>query len=108
LLFVGQVRIASTRILFSTTMMISCSMFLLMAFEIASILQPSTRWLLWKTDIISMLVLLVFALPLKIVYNLSGVVSKRLQMRLPICACLFLGFLYCFYKVGIFDLKAYR
>lgn len=54
--------------LFSLTFTLSCSMFLLVIFEITDVMDKYSRWLNWRMDIYLLLLLLVLILPLYIIF----------------------------------------
>ena len=71
---------AKIQLLFSVTFMISCSMFELLVFEIAGLLDPATRWYNWKVNLYLAYALLIFVVPFYFFYTLfvdSGVVAPR-------------------------------
>lgn len=88
------------QLIFCCVLVLSCSMFELIIFEIVGILEHDTRWLNWKFDLISILVLLVFIIPFYIFYLiLRDYVSGR-RWATPMASGALLIFLYFFWTIG--------
>lgn len=86
--------------LFSLVFTLSTSMFELIIFEIADVLDRNTRWLNWKIDIWCMLVLVIFILPFCMIYLLVAHYTRTRKRALVASAGFFSIFLCAFYKVG--------
>lgn len=95
-----EIKRLPVQLLFSVTFALSCSMFLLIIFEILNVLDAQTRWWNWKLDVCAMLALLIFVLPAYMIY-LAMVTFCRTQTRaLVATACCLSVFLYVFYRIG--------
>jgi len=90
----------SVQLVFSITLTLSCSMFLLIIFEIMDVLSYESRWLTWKINIYSMLFLLVVVVPLYMLrHAFAPMCRNKTQLALSVSiafALLLLGF----YKLG--------
>ena len=87
-------------LLFCLTFSLSCSMFELIILEILHVCSDDVRWLVWKLDIYTMLLLLVLVLPICILYQLTRpYCTSRVQHGMATALAL-LAFLYAFYKLG--------
>ena len=86
------------QLVFSLTFMISCSMFELLIFEIAGLLDPATRWYNWKFNLYLAYVLLIFVVPYYFFYTLftdSGVEPKSARGGAGV---LLLAYVYFFFS----------
>jgi hypothetical protein len=96
-----EIKHTSIQLLFSVTFTVSCSMFQLIIFEIADVLERRSRWYNWKIDIYIMMVLLIVVLPM---YMFALLAQNFFPARVWKAATLSLAsmasFLYLFYKVG--------
>lgn len=95
-----QIRNRSFPILFALTFTLSCSLFTLIILEIMDVLDGKSREILLRLDVALLLTLLIFVLPLYIIYlTLSRVFQSVLQL-LVLTALGFAGFLYGFFQVN--------
>jgi len=85
--------------LFALTFSLSCSMFLLIIFEILGLLQPLSRWFMWKVDLVVITFLLVVIVPF---YQFYLVLNNRLSNQNALVGALASEtvFLYLFWKIG--------
>lgn len=89
------------QLFFSLTFALSCTMFELIIFEIAAILDPSSRKLLWMLGIHGMLIMLILVIPLYITYSIvrnARFVSENWVKPLSVIGWLL--FIYLFVKLG--------
>lgn len=95
-----EVRYTSVQFLFASTLTLSYSMFQLIIFEILDVLDPHTRWINWRFDVIVMLLHMIWIIPPYMIFlAVSGYCSRRRTAVLA-TAVLFAMFLYGFYKIG--------
>lgn len=66
--------------LFSTTLMLSVNMLELTVFEIVGVLDPQTRWFMWRLDLHALCFMVVAVLPLTFFYTLQRCVAG-------VCVC---------------------
>ena len=93
-----EVKNAKIKLIFCCTFMLSCSMFELLIFEIAGVLDPATRWFNWKVNLYLAYALLIFVLPFYFFYTLVlDVAIARRRARLMACIML-CGYLYLFFS----------
>jgi len=95
-----EVKYGLVQFLFCSTFTLSCSMFKLIIFEIADVLQRDSRWFNWKFDIYCMHVLLILILPWCTFYAVSSSVFQSRRARVVASLLLMMAFLFLFYKVG--------
>lgn len=89
------------QLFFSITFALSCTMFELIIFEIAAILDPSSRKLIWMLGIHLMLFMLILVIPFYITYSL--VRNSRFvypNWVIPLSVIGWLVFIYLFWKLG--------
>lgn len=95
-----EVRHVVVQLIFAVTFAFSCMMFELVIFEILGYLDPSSRLFHWKLLIYSMLLVLIFLIPLYIGYFLvlnSQWVPKGLKKL--VAFAFWFAFLYVFWKL---------
>lgn len=95
-----EVHILSIQFFFSLVFTLSCSMFELIIFEILGITQHSSRWYNWKINIFSMLILLIFIIPIYIIYYIVKPYDLKFMQRIAAITIAFTAFLGIFYKLG--------
>ena len=84
--------------LFSITFTVSCSMFELIIFEIADILDRSTRWATWKFDLYMMCLLLILLIPIAACRLIVSRISQSYVVSMILGAVLLSLFLVFFYR----------
>lgn len=98
-----EVHHSAVLLVFSTTFSLSCTMFVLIIFEIIGIMDSSSRYFHWKLQLFVILFLLIVILPAYIAFfvisNLRLVPPKgHVRVMLTfVCWCVFL---YFFWKIG--------
>ena len=95
-----ELKTPAVTLLFCLTFSLSCSMFELIILEILHICSDDVRWLVWKLDIYTMLVLLIFILPCFILYQLTAPYCHSRAQHCLATALTLIAFLYAFYKLG--------
>lgn len=95
-----EVKARSVQALFSVTLTLSCSMFLLVIFEIMGVLDASSRWYMWKADINLMLLLLILVLPAYTFALLARSYFSTARAAAAATVGLMAIFLFAFYKLG--------
>lgn len=110
-----EVHERSVQAIFSVMFALSCTMFELIIFEILDVLEASSRSMTWKVGLHTILVLLIFFLPLLIIYSLVKSVGLSefhplltstvlflvpLSWILPLTTSGWLIFIYFFWKIG--------
>eukprot|EP01125_Pyxidicula_operculata_P019107 TRINITY_DN689_c6_g1_i2.p1 TRINITY_DN689_c6_g1~~TRINITY_DN689_c6_g1_i2.p1 ORF type:complete len:467 (-),score=52.60 TRINITY_DN689_c6_g1_i2:99-1499(-) len=86
-------------ILFSTTFMLSASMFELVIFEILGVMSDTSRWFLWKFSLILMLTLLIIVFPFYMCYLFFRELLSVRTAALFALLCT-IAFTYGFWKIG--------
>lgn len=96
-----EVRSLGVQALFATTFMLSVNMQELVLFEIMDVMHAESRWLLWKFDLYSLMLLLTVVIPLA---SLWALVNQRrslpLRGRLILVVLLYIFFLYMYDHLG--------
>lgn len=75
-------------------------MFSLIIFEIVSVMSRDGRWVNWKIDLFTMLVLLIILLPLYLFYLTAGAFLDSRKQALFLTLPAMVTFLYFFWKIG--------
>ncbi|XP_060606517.1 Golgi pH regulator A-like [Ruditapes philippinarum] len=98
-----EVHHAGVLLVFSTTFSLSCTMFVLIIFEIIGIMDSSSRYFHWKLQLFVILFLLIVILPAYIAFfvlsNLRLVPPKG-HVRVTLTFVSWCVFLYFFWKIG--------
>lgn len=94
-----EVQHSVVQLLFSVTFSLSCTMFELIIFEIAGILDPWSRQLTWKIGIHGMLLLVIFVLPFLIILHVVRNI-RFVQRKLLFSVIGWLCFMWFFWKIG--------
>lgn len=98
-----EVHHLAVSLIFSTTFALSCTMFVLIIFEIIGIMDTSSRYFHWKIHLFAILFLLIVVLPFYIAYfvlsNLTLVPPKG-HYRVTLTIISWGVFLYFFWKIG--------
>lgn len=98
-----EVHHSGVLLVFSTTFSLSCTMFVLIIFEIIGILDTSSRYFHWKLQLFVILFLLIVILPAYIAFfvlsNLRLVPPKG-HVRVMLTFVSWCVFLYFFWKIG--------
>ena len=95
-----ETRRPTVAILFVITLAVSLSMFQLIIFEIAGVLQQDSRLVCWRCDIAVMLALLVVVLPCCIISEMIALYQLDTSKHILLTAATFAAFMYAFYKIG--------
>eukprot|EP00053_Salpingoeca_punica_P010061 m.90565 g.90565 ORF g.90565 m.90565 type:complete len:453 (-) comp15268_c0_seq1:846-2204(-) len=97
-----EVRRGFVQVVFSATIMLSCTMFQLIIFEIVDVLDRPSRYYCWRALLHAMLFILIGLNPFYVSYlvvrNFGP--GSRLQMRLFLGSLLWLAFFMAFWKLG--------
>ena len=86
--------------LFSLTFAFSTNMFILIIFEIFNLMEPESRWLNWRFDIIYMMIVLIYIFPLLIIYQITYQLKKGIK-RYIVVISLFIIHIYMFFNVNL-------
>lgn len=115
-----EIKHISIQLIFSVTFALSLTLFELIIFEIAGVLESSSRFFHWRLALIAILVMVVAVIPYHIAHSLisnirigktfigSKSVQKNQKLTLsvpnrystPLTIILWLGYLYCFWRIG--------
>lgn len=96
-----EIKDIKVQLIFSSTFALSLTLFELIIFEIVGVLESSSRFFHWRLSLVSILVMVVAVIPYYIAYSLISsirIVSSRYST--PLTIILWLGFLYCFWRLG--------
>ncbi|KAJ1928406.1 hypothetical protein IWQ60_002071 [Tieghemiomyces parasiticus] len=96
-------RATGAQVLFSLTLTFSLTLFELIIFEIADILDRGSRWFYWKVSLYAILLLVIVVLPFYQFYLLlSHPKGSRFarRHRLPLAGLAWLVYFYFFWRVG--------
>lgn len=95
-----EVKFRVVQALFSMVFSTACNMFSLVIFEITDFTDRDSRWISWRLDIVSMLIMLILIIPPVAFYLFwsSHLASRKRAMMATLV--MFIMFLYAFYKVG--------
>lgn len=89
------------QVLWSFTFAFSCNLLLLVVFEILDVIDSSLRSWDWHVTVWALLLLLVGVLPWYHSYRLFASSGSFWSSRaLPLSACCYAAFLYCFWRLG--------
>ncbi|WIA14392.1 hypothetical protein OEZ85_002920 [Tetradesmus obliquus] len=89
------------QVLWSLTFAFSCNLLLLVVFEILDVIDSSLRSWDWHITVWALLLLLVGVLPWYHSYRLFASSGSFWSSRaLPLSACCYAAFLYCFWRLG--------
>ncbi|XP_011336949.1 Golgi pH regulator isoform X1 [Ooceraea biroi] len=89
------------QLIFSTTFSLSCTMFELIIFEIAGVLDSSSRYFHWNVGLYMLLFMVIVLIPFYIAYFIiSNIRFVRLHLIRPLTIVVYLFYLYLFWKVG--------
>jgi len=91
----------AVQLIFCVNFCLSCTMFELIIFEIADVLDIGSRYFWWYVAIYSMLFMVTILTPFYIILFVLS--SSRLvapSMRLPLALLTFALYFYCFWKIG--------
>ncbi|TGZ53789.1 Golgi pH regulator isoform X1 [Temnothorax longispinosus] len=89
------------QLIFSTTFSLSCTMFELIIFEIAGVLDSSSRYFHWNAGLYMLLFMVIVLIPFYIAYFIiSNIRFVRLNLIRPLTVVIYLFYLYLFWKVG--------
>merc|ERR1711976_825773 len=86
------------KIIFAITFTLSCTMFQLIIFEIAGVLDLPSRLLAWKIAFHAMLFLIILVIPAYVSMLISTL--KFPSLGYPISVAIYCVFLFCFWKIG--------
>ncbi|XP_071653237.1 Golgi pH regulator isoform X2 [Temnothorax longispinosus] len=87
------------QLIFSTTFSLSCTMFELIIFEIAGVLD--SRYFHWNAGLYMLLFMVIVLIPFYIAYFIiSNIRFVRLNLIRPLTVVIYLFYLYLFWKVG--------
>jgi hypothetical protein len=97
----APVSVLRARLFFALVTALSCSMFLLIMFDITGIVSRPSILAAWRVDLFTMLILLVFVIPFFFFYAFA----RENQFRIPhgslaIAVSLFCMYLFLFWKLG--------
>jgi len=96
-----EVRNILVQLIFSTTLALSMTMFELIIFEIAGLLESSSRYLHWRIGLTLLLFLVIALIPYYIAYQCISnlrIVPKRWKQ--PLTWLLYFIYLYGFWRIG--------
>lgn len=94
-----EIKHVSVQLIFSVTFSLSLTLFELIIFEIVDILESSNRLFHWKLSLVLILIMVVAVIPYYIAYSfISKIVPAKYSNAFTLI--LWLGFLYCFWRVG--------
>lgn len=89
------------RLLFSASFALSMGMLLLVIYEVASVLDPRTRWLTWRITFVLDVALLVVVLPVSFIYFLARGFSFLSFRAVRLLTVVFeIGFIWVFWQAG--------
>ncbi|XP_011633195.1 Golgi pH regulator isoform X3 [Pogonomyrmex barbatus] len=89
------------QLIFSATFSLSCTMFELIIFEIAGVLDSSSRYFHWNVGLYMLLFMVIVLIPFYIAYFIiSNIRFVRLNLIQPLTIIIYLFYLYLFWKVG--------
>lgn len=96
-----EIKHISIQLIFSFTFALSLTLFELIIFEIAGVLESSSRFFHWRLVLVAILVMVVAVIPYHIAHSLISnirIVPTRYSNALTMI--LWLGYLYCFWRIG--------
>lgn len=96
-----EIKDIKVQLIFSSTFALSLTLFELIIFEIAGILEASSRLFFWRLSLFFILFMVVAIIPYYIAYSLISnirIVSTRYST--PLTLIMWLGFVYCFWRLG--------
>ncbi|CRK94869.1 CLUMA_CG008361, isoform A [Clunio marinus] len=96
-----EIKHISIQMIFSITFALSLTLFELIIFEIAGVLETTSRFFHWRLSLIAILVMVVAVIPYYIAHSLINnirIVSNRYST--PLTIVLWLGYLYIFWRIG--------
>ncbi|XP_063995723.1 Golgi pH regulator isoform X1 [Diachasmimorpha longicaudata] len=89
------------QLIFSSTFALSCTMFELIIFEIAGILDSSSRYFHWNVGLYMILFMVIVLIPFYIAYFIiSNIGFVRKKLVRPLTFLIYLFYLYLFWKIG--------
>ncbi|CAK4113895.1 unnamed protein product [Aphanomyces euteiches] len=89
-----------SRFLFCLCFMFSFSIFEVLIFELANILSPETRQLVWQVDLTALAVLLAYMIPVVLFFTMAREQQLRRHQAMLVSCILEVVFLYIFWKSG--------
>ncbi|RHY30068.1 hypothetical protein DYB32_005477 [Aphanomyces invadans] len=89
-----------SRFLFCVTFMLSFSIFEVLIFELADILTPEMRQLVWQIDLVGLAFLIAYMIPVVLFYTMSREKRLRRYHAIAVTCVLEVSFLYVFWKSG--------
>ncbi|ETW07767.1 hypothetical protein, variant 1 [Aphanomyces invadans] len=89
-----------SRFLFCVTFMLSFSIFEVLIFELADILTPEMRQLVWQIDLVGLAFLIAYMIPVVLFYTMSREKRLRRYHAIAVTCVLEVSFLYAFWKSG--------
>jgi len=95
-----EVKNAAVRWLFAITWTMSCSMFELIIFEILGVMHRDMRWFNWKVDVMGLLLILLFVIPLYVFHLVFTGLGLRRALSIPSALVSLALFLYAFWTLG--------
>jgi len=95
-----EVKDSISRVLFCVSFMFSFSIFQVLIFELAHILTPHTRQVVWEIDLIAMIFLIAYLLPFMLFYTIAREQHMPRQYALLLACTSELIYLYAFWKMG--------
>jgi hypothetical protein len=85
--------------LFSSTFMLSCSMFCLVLFEVLDVLSHNARWWNWKLDLVMITIILILVIPYYFFFLLFRNLEWHWQHSLLLACVSMAVFLWGFYSI---------
>ncbi|KAI1278375.1 Golgi pH regulator [Halotydeus destructor] len=95
-----EIQHSLVQLLFSITFSLSLTMFELIIFEIAGILDSSSRFLHWRIGLYGILIMLIVVLPFLEVYFIVSNLRVERHVIKPLTVVGWLIFMYLFWKLG--------
>ncbi|RHY72938.1 hypothetical protein DYB30_007427 [Aphanomyces astaci] len=89
-----------SRFLFCVTFMLSFSIFEVLIFELADILRPATRQLIWQIDLVGLAFLIAYMIPVMQFYTMAREQRLKRHQAIVVTIVLEVSFLYAFWKSG--------